>query len=135
MKEFFSSEPDAPNPLVSEGYPAQSYRNAAGEFNLERSLERKQKSRKDSSQPAFTEDDAMKRYYGDFSLEAKRNVQDLLETHPTFGQQAQVRMNRVGNNTREVLRGDKTKTVEHGGHVVFQDLPQASQTKYDGKNH
>lgn len=137
-EEFFSSNtPDAPTPLSSSGEPEQKYRNAAGDFDLSRSLERKPKSRKDLDQPKFTEDDATKRYYGDFSIEAKRNVMDLLSTHPKFGVKGNMRMNRVENNTREVMPNDPTKRVEHGGLTVYQDLPQASQTKYsDGaKNH
>jgi hypothetical protein len=136
--EFFSSNvPDAPTPISSAGNPTQKYGNAAGEFNLKKSLERKVKSRKDLSQPAFSEDDAMKRYYGDFSIEAKRDVMDLLDSHPTFGKKGNMRMNRVGNNTREVMPNDPTKTVENGGHIVYQNEPQASQTNYPhvSKNH
>ena len=63
-------------------------------------------------------------------MEAKRNVQDLLQTHPEFGKKGSMRMNRVGNNTREPLPHDPTKTVENGGHMVSQDEPQASQKHY-----
>lgn len=129
-EDFFSSNvPDTPTPISSAGEPTQRYRNASGEFNLERSLSRKIKSRKDLDQPAFTEDDAIKRYYGDFSVESKRNARDLLRTHPEFGQKGQMRMNRVDNNTREVLPNDPTKTVENGGHIIYQDQPQTSQKK------
>jgi hypothetical protein len=79
---------------------------------------------------AEKDDDATKRYFGDFSIEAKRNVQDLLKTHPMFDEKSNVRMNRVQNNTREVLPNDETKTVENGGYLIRQNLPQASQTKY-----
>jgi hypothetical protein len=136
--EFFSSNtPDAPTPISSAGTPTQKYSNAAGEFDLKKSLERKIKSRKDQDISAFSEDDAIKRYYGDFSIESKRNARDLLRTHPEFGQDGKMRMNRVGNNTREVLPHDPTKTVEHGGLIVYQDQPQTSQKKYnnDSKVH
>ena len=100
---------------------------------------RKVKSRKDSDQPkgsplkvesAEKDDDATKRYFGDFSIEAKRNVQDLLKTHPMFDEKSNVRMNRVQNNTREVLPNDPTKTVVTGGNIVYNNNPQASQTRY-----
>lgn len=129
--EFFSSNtPDTPTPLSSAGQPTQSYKNAAGEFDLEKSLSRKVKSRKDQDANLFSEDDSIKRYYGDFSIESKRNARDLLRTHPEFGQERSVRMNRIGNNTREVLPNDPTKTVENGGHIVYQSQPQASQKNY-----
>jgi len=38
-----------------------------------------------------------------------------------------MRMNRVGNNTRSVLPNDPTKTVENGSHIIYQNLPQASE--------
>ena len=136
--EFFSSNtPDTPTPLNSAGTPTQKYRNAAGEFDLNQSLERKIKSRKDQDMQVFSEDDAIQRYYGDFSIESKRNARDLLRTHPEFGKEGKMRMNRVGNNTREVLPHDPTKTVENGGHIVYQDRPQTSQKKYnnDSKVH
>ena len=75
-------------------------------------------------------DDATQRYFGSFSIEAKRNVFDLLKNHPEFDQKSNVRMNRVQNNTREVMPHDQTKIVENGGYFVREDLPQASQTKY-----
>jgi hypothetical protein len=136
--EFLSSHTaDAPTPLSSAGEPTQGYKNAAGEFDLEKSLQRKVRSRKDQDISAFSEDDSIKRYYGDFSVESKRNARDLLRTHPEFGQKGQIRMNRIGNNTREVLPHDPTKTVENGGHIVYQNLPQPSQKTYkdDAKTH
>ena len=75
-------------------------------------------------------DNATDRYFGSFSVESKRNVMDLLKTHPEFGQKGNVRMNRTGNNTREVMPSDPTKVVQNGGYVVYEDQPQASQTKY-----
>lgn len=133
MEELFQQNlPDAATPLNSTG----GVKNAAGDFDLVRKLERKKKSRKDLDQPKFTEDDAIKRYYGDFSLESKRHVWDLLDKHPLFSDGPKVRMNRVGNNTREVLPNDPTKLVENGGHIVYDQQPQASQEHYDdGKNH
>lgn len=155
MDELFSSSiPDTPTPLNSAGYPTQKYRNAAGEFDLENKYgPRKVKSRKDSDQPKDGEepmrdgtlpkynegplstggsekDDATKRYFGDFSIEAKRNVMDLLKTHPMFDQKGKMRMNRVQNNTREVMPNDPTRVVENGGYVVKENLPKASQANY-----
>ena len=131
MDEFLSSNtPDTPTPLNSAGTPTQPYSNAAGDFNLQNKYgSRKVKSRKDSDQPKFSEDDATKRYFGDFSIEAKRHVWDLLQQHPEFGD-GPVRMNRIGNNTREVLPNDPTITQENGGYRITQQQPQASQTKY-----
>jgi hypothetical protein len=155
MDELFSSEiQDAATPINSAGTPTQSYRNAAGDFDLNNKYgSRKIKSRNDSDQPKEGEepmrdntapeyiegplntggsetDDATQRYFGSFSVEAKRNVFDLLKNHPEFGQKGNVRMNRVGNNTREVMPHDQTKIVENGGYLVREDLPQASQNKY-----
>jgi hypothetical protein len=154
MDEFFSGVQDAATPINSAGVPTQPYSNAAGEFDLKNKYgSRKVKSRKDLDQPKDGEepmrdgtlpkydegplstggnssDDATKRYFGDFSIEAKRNVMDLLKTHPMYDEKSNVRMNRVGNNTREVMPNDATKTVENGGYLIRQNLPQASQTKY-----
>jgi hypothetical protein len=155
MKDFLSGNtPDAPTPISSAGTPTQSYRNAAGDFNLHKSLKRKVKSREDLDQPKDSEepmrdgtdpqyqegplatggtqtDNATDRYFGSFSIEAKRNVMDLLKTHPEFNQQGNIRMNRVGNNTREVMPKDPTKIVENGGYMIYENQPQASQTKYN----
>lgn len=154
MDELFSSNvPDAPTPISSAGTPTQGYRNAAGDFDLKRGLTRKAKSRDDLDQPKKGEvpmrdntdpqyqegplntggsqkDNATDRYFGSFSMEAKRNVMDLLQTHPKFGRKGNVQMNRVENNTREVMPNDPTKTVENGGHILYQNQPQASQKKY-----
>jgi hypothetical protein len=132
MKDFLSSNtPDAATPITSASTPTQPYSNASGDFDLNSKIPgRKIKSRKDSDQPAFSEDDSIKRYYGDFSLEAKRNVQDLLKTHPMFDKRGSINLNRIQNNTRKVLPNDSTKTVEDGGYLIRQNLPQASQTKY-----
>lgn len=157
MDEFLtnsSNVPDTPTPINSAGVPSQKYKNAAGEFALTNKYgSRKVKSRKDLDQPKEGEepmrdgtlpkygegplstggnssDDATKRYFGDFSIEAKRNVMDLLKTHPMYDEKGSVRMNRVQNNTREVMKNDETKTVENGGYLIRQNLPQASQTKY-----
>jgi hypothetical protein len=155
MDEIFSSSnvPDTPTPINSAGTPTQKYRNAAGDFNLHKDLRRKVKSRKDLDQPkegkepmrdntapeyiegplntGGTEtDDATQRYFGSFSIEAKRNVMDLLKNHPEFDQKGKMRMGRVQNNTREVMPHDSTKIVENGGYLVREDLPQASQNKY-----
>jgi hypothetical protein len=156
MDELFSSgTQDAATPINSAGTPTQSYRNAAGDFNLHNMYgSRKVKSRRDLDQPkegdepmrdgtaaeyiegplntGGTEtDDATQRYFGSFSVEAKRNVFDLLKNHPEFDQKGSARMNRVGNNTREVMPGDATKVVENGGYLIRDEkLPQASQNKY-----
>jgi hypothetical protein len=160
MKEFFegnkseSQTPDAPTPISSAGTPTQKYGNASGEFDLEKHLKRKIKSRKDLSQPALKttdkledrsqpqyqegplatggsqEDNATDRYFGSFSIESKRHVWDLLSKHPEFDEKGPVRLNRVNNNTREVLLNDPTKTVNNGGNISYQNQPQASQEKY-----
>ena len=156
MEEFLSSNvPDAPTPISSAGNPTQSYRNAAGEFNLNKELRRKVKSRRDLDQPQKGEepmrdgtaaeyiegplntggtetDDATQRYFGSFSVEAKRNVFDLLKNHPEFARKGNMNMGRVGNNTRDkdVMPNDPTKTVLTGGDIIYNNLPQASQTKY-----
>jgi hypothetical protein len=157
MDEFLSSSsnvPDTPTPINSAGYPSQKYRNAAGDFDLRNKYgSRKVKSRKDLDQPKDGEepmrdgtlpkynesplatggsekDDATKRYFGDFSIESKRNVRDLLQNHPMFDKKGSVRLNRVQNNTPVVMPHDRTKIVENGGYVVREDLPQASQRKY-----
>ena len=162
MKELFESNvPDAPTPISSAGAPTQKYRNAAGEFNLDKSLVRKPKSRKDldkvnrsertpmrdNTAPEYQEgplntggsqtDNATDRYFGSFSIESKRHVWDLLKKHPEFDEENKVRMNRVQNNTREVLPEDSTKTVENGGYIIYNNLPQASQGRYSNgtKNH
>ena len=155
MDELFSSSnvPDTPTPINSAGTPTQKYRNAAGDFNLHKELRRKVLSRKDLDQPKDGEepmrdntapeyiegplntggnetDDATQRYFGSFSIEAKRNVFDLLKNHPEFARKGNVNMGRVENNTRDVMPGDSTKIVENGGYLIREDLPQASQTKY-----
>lgn len=154
MDEFFSGTQDAATPINSAGTPTQPYSNAAGDFNLKNKYgTRKVKSRKDLDQPKDGEepmrdgtlpkygegplstggsetDDSTKRYFGDFSIEAKRNVMDLLKTHPMYDEKSNMRMNRVQNNTREVMPHDQTKTVENGGYLIRHDLPQASQRKY-----
>lgn len=155
MDEFFGSQaPDTPTPINSAGVPTQSYRNAAGEFNLKNTWgSRKVKSRRDLDQPKEGEepmrngtlpqyqegplatggseqDDATSRYFGSFSIEAKRNVFDLLKNHPQFDQNGKMRMGRVENNTREVMPNDSTKVVENGGYLIRENEPQASQPKY-----
>lgn len=157
MDELFSSNvPDAPTPISSAGFPTQKYQNAAGEFNLKNKYgSRKVKSRKDLDQPKDGEepmrdgtlpkygegplstggsesDDATKRYFGDFSIEAKRNVFDLLKTHPMYAKKGNVNMGRVENNTRDddVMPNDPTKIVENGGYMIYENQPQASQKKY-----
>jgi hypothetical protein len=154
MEEFFSGVQDAATPINSAGTPTQPYSNAAGEFDLKNKYgSRKVKSRKDLDQPKDGEepmrdgtaaeymegplntggnetDDATQRYFGSFSIEAKRHVWDLLKQHPEFGDNKSLRLNRVGNNTREVLPGDPTITQENGGYRITQQQPQASQNKY-----
>jgi hypothetical protein len=154
MDEFFSGVQDAATPINSAGTPTQPYSNAAGEFDLKNKYgTRKVKSRKDLDQPKEGEepmrdntapeyiegplntggdetDDATQRYFGSFSIEAKRNVFDLLKNHPEFARKDNVNLGRVENNTREVMPDDATKTVENGGYLIRQNLPQASQNKY-----
>jgi len=155
MEDFLSSNvPDAPTPISSAGAPTQGYRNAAGDFDLHKSLKRKVLSRKDLDQPAeegeepmrdgtdpqyqegplatggSEKDDSTRRYFGDFSIESKRNARDLLKTHPLFDRRGSTQMNRVQNNTREVLPKDPTKIINNGGSVTYEDTPQTSQRKY-----
>ena len=154
MDELFSGVQDAATPINSAGITTQPYSNAAGEFDLKNKYgSRKVKSRKDLDQPKDGEepmrdntapeyiegplntggnetDDATQRYFGSFSIEAKRNVFDLLKNHPEFARKGNVNMGRVQNNTREVMPHDETKTVENGGYLIRQNLPQASQNKY-----
>jgi hypothetical protein len=155
MDEFLSSNiQDAATPINSAGTPTQPYRNAAGDFDLKNKYgSRKVKSRRDLDQPKDGEepmrdntapeyiegplntggtetDDANQRYFGSFSIEAKRNVFDLLKNHPEFARKGNVNLGRVENNTREVMPHDQTKTVENGGYLIREDLPQASQKKY-----
>jgi hypothetical protein len=157
MDELFSSSnvPDTPTPINSAGTPTQKYRNAAGDFNLHKDLRRKVLSRKDLDQPKDGEepmrnntapeyiegplntggtetDDATQRYFGSFSIEAKRNVFDLLKNHPEFARKGNVNMGRVENNTRDkdIMPNDPTITQENGGYRITQQQPQASQNKY-----
>ena len=156
MEELFSNTQDAATPINSAGNPTQSYRNASGDFNLKNKYgSRKVKSRKDLDQPKDGEepmrdgtdpqyqegplatggsqtDDATQRYFGSFSVEAKRNVFDLLKNHPEFASKGPMNMGRVGNNTRDkdIMPNDPTRIVENGGYIVYEDQPQASQNKY-----
>jgi len=156
MKDFLSSNTqDAATPLNSAGTPTQSYKNAAGDFNLNKSLKRKPLSRKDldpsddekeqmrdGTDPQYQEgplntggtqtDNATDRYFGSFSIEAKRNVMDLLKTHPMYAKNGNVNLGRVENNTRDkdIMPNDPTITQENGGYRITQQQPQASQKKY-----
>jgi hypothetical protein len=155
MDEFLSSNvQDAATPINSAGTPTQPYRNAAGDFDLKNKYgSRKVKSRKDLDQPKDGEepmrdntapeyiegplntggtetDDATQRYFGSFSIEAKRNVFDLLKNHPEFARKGNVNLGRVENNTREVMPNDSTKIQENGGYTIYENQPQASQKKY-----
>jgi hypothetical protein len=154
MDELFSGTQDAATPINSAGVPTQPYGNAAGEFDLKNKYgNRKVKSRRDLDQPKAGKepmrdntaaeyiegplntggsetDDATQRYFGSFSIESKRHVWDLLKQHPEFGDKKGLRMNRVGNNTKEVMPNDPTKVVENGGYIIYENQPQASQNKY-----
>lgn len=124
------STPDVATPINSNGGRG----NAAGDFNLKKSLQRKVRSREDLSQPkrenfqeqnplttgTGTENNAVDRYFGAFSLESKRHVWDLLAKHPQFGNQGNIRMNRIRNNTTEVLPNDPFRNVKNGGYIVYE---------------
>jgi hypothetical protein len=115
----YEGEPDTPTPINSSG----GYRNAAGPFNLNRSLKRKVKSRKDLCQPQDFADpstDSVARYFGDFSIESKRHVWDLLKKHPEYGAESPIRLNRVRNNTSEVLTNDPVKIIQNGGYTIYE---------------
>jgi len=143
MKELFESNiPDTPTPLNSTG----GYKNAAGSFPIGRSLQRKVKSRDDLSQPkgdlkeeypkgnqsekprpnnpltttSGSENNAVDRYFGAFSIESKRHVTDLLAKHPLFGKDSNVRLNRTENNTRAVLHNDPIKIINNGGSITYE---------------
>lgn len=134
MKDLFSNPgsgpPDLPTPINSNG----GRDNGAGKFDLKRSLQRKVKSRKDLSQPASevyveqnplttgtgTENNAVDRYFGAFSIESKRHVWDMLSKHPEFQDEEKIRMNRIRNNTTEVLPNDPFRNVTNGGYVVYE---------------
>lgn len=142
MKDLFSNPgsgpPDLPTPINSQGGRS----NGAGGFDLKRSLQRKVKSRKDLSQPkregyaeqnpletgTGTENNAVDRYFGAFSLESKRHVWDLLDKHPRFGSQPGILLNRIDNNTTEVLPNDPFRNVKNGGYVVYEhpDKPETA---------
>jgi hypothetical protein len=156
MDELFSGTQDAATPINSAGVPTQPYGNAAGEFDLKNKYgNRKVKSRRDLDQPKAGEepmrdgtdpqyqegplatggsqtDDATQRYFGSFSVEAKRNVFDLLKNHPEFARKGNVNLGRVSNNTRDkdIMPNDPTKVVENGGYIIYENQPQASQNKY-----
>jgi len=156
MEDLFSGVQDAATPINSAGTPTQPYSNAAGEFDLKNKYgSRKVKSRKDSDQPKDGEepmrdntapeyiegplntggtetDDATQRYFGSFSIEAKRNVMDLLKNHPQFARKGNVNMGRVENNTRDkdIMPNDSTKVVENGGYIAYENQPQSSQKHY-----
>lgn len=130
MKDLFSSLPDLPSPLNSSG----GNKVASGSFNLSRSLQRKKQSNLNTSsgiEPSGHEGrerqkqygpevtTSMDRYFGTFSPESKRHVWDLLDKHPLFGK-GKSRLNRITNNTREVLRNDPVKTVQNGGKITYQ---------------
>jgi hypothetical protein len=159
MKEFLESHnvADAPTPISSAGVPTQGYGNASGDFDLKKDLRRKVKSRKnlgrmkneeepmrDNTAPEYQEgplntggsqtDNATDRYFGSFSIESKRNVMDLLQTHPEFEKKGKMNLGRVGNNTKEVMPNDPTKIVENGGYMIYENQPQASQKTYGTKN-
>ena len=156
MEELFSGTQDAATPINSAGVPTQPYSNASGDFNLKNKYgSRKVKSRKDLDQPKEGEepmrdntaaeyiegplntggsetDDSTQRYFGSFSVEAKRNVFDLLKNHPEFARKGNMNMGRVGNNTRDkdIMPNDPTRIVENGGYIVYENQPQASQKNY-----
>jgi hypothetical protein len=107
MEELFSSDTqDAATPLNSAGTPTQSYRNAAGDFDLKNKYgSRKIKSRRDLDQPKDGE-------------EPMRDG--------TLPEYEEGPLATGGSQT-----DDPTKVVQNGGHIVYEDQPQASQTKYN----
>lgn len=145
MDELFrnpeESQPDLPTPINSQG----GYGNGSGAFGLKRSLSRKVRSRDDLSQPrekTFSEanplrttsgsdNNAVDRYFGSFSIESKRHVWDLLGKHPQFGDEGSLRKNRIRNNTAEVLPNDPFRNVTNGGYVVYEH-PEPNGTNLQG---
>lgn len=126
MRDIDSDIPDLAGPLNSHG----GHGNGAGRFQLDRSLQRKVRSRGDLSQPRgrtqVNPDNEMtnanERYFGSFSLASKRHVWDLLKKHPLFGDGPLVRKNRIRNNTTEVMPNDPLKIVDNGGSIVYNHL-------------
>lgn len=128
MKDLFSSQPDLPSPINSQG----GVKTASGSFNLTRPLKRKKCATVVAIPPRETSGgrlyqkgevtDSVDRYFGSFSIESKRHVWDLLSKHPVFGADANsgIRSNRITNNTRDVLSGDPIKTVQNGGKITYQ---------------
>jgi hypothetical protein len=139
MKELFSNIPDTATPLNSNG----GYKNASGSFPIKRSLTRKTPSRDDLDQPkrelfeeegplatsSSPENNAVDRYFGAFSIESKRHVWDLLDKHPKFDKTGKVRLNRIENNTREVLPNDPTKIIQNGGSVTYENPENDKKSK------
>ena len=128
MKDLFSSQPDLPSPINSQG----GSKTASGSFNLTRPLKRKKCDTMVAAPPKETGGgglyrkgevtDSVDRYFGSFSIESKRHVWDLLSKHPLFGSDADsgVRSGRITNNTRDILLNDPLKTVQNGGKITYQ---------------
>jgi hypothetical protein len=131
-RQLERTTPDLASPLNSLG----EFGNASGVFNLRRSLRRKIRSRRDLSQPrrenfgeqtplstgTGEDSNAVDRYFGSFSIESKRHVWDLLNKHPKFGDQGKVRLNRIQNNTTEVLPNDPFRNVINGGFISYEKI-------------
>jgi hypothetical protein len=142
MKDLFknpeSSYPDLPTPISSRG----GYSNASGTFPTSRRLQRKPKSREDLSQPSgktepkksYESTNSTDRYFGSFSIESKRHVWDLLKKHPEFGDEPSLRLNRIRNNTPEVLPNDPIKTPTNGGFTVYT-TPRTNESNLSGPVH
>ena len=123
MKELFHNPPDLPTPLNSQG----GFSVGSGGFKVQRKLKRKKSGpvyqgaplHKSGSSSSVSEN-ATDRYLGSFSIESKRHVWDLLTKHPKFGDSGSLRLNRVRNNTSEVLKNDPVKIPLNGGFTVYQ---------------
>ena len=123
MKELFHNPPDLPTPLNSQG----GFSLGSGGFKVQRKLKRKKSDpvyqespRHRSGSSSSVSENATDRYLGSFSVDSKRHVWDLLAKHPKFDDSGGLRLNRVRNNTSEVLKNDPVKTPLNGGFTVYQ---------------
>jgi len=133
MDSLFQNPSDLPTPLNSRGGNS----TGSGTFSIRRKLKRKENgtqelpqepTKRGSSNPS---ENSVDRYFGSFSLESKRHVWDLLKKHPEYGDEGGLRLNRIRNNTSEVLRNDPIKTPINGGFTVYQH-PENNESDTSG---
>lgn len=121
MDGLFKNPPDLPSPINSSG----GFSNGSGRFPLSRKLQRKPNSpprhRETHKSETFSSvsENSVDRYFGSFSVESERHVWDLLKKHPEFGDKGSLRLNRIRNNTKDVLPNDPLKMPINGGFTVY----------------